>query len=238
MVQKMTMKFYIIILISMVLLFNGCTVIGTVVGHVSDRSQPDKVPVAAYNIDELALGRKISVYTKDGAVSTGRYKGIETMNGHVYSALYDSSRQKLKDRVWLPTLGEEIQLKLAGVDVLFRRQFTGFEHHRVLVQKLDTDEGGMALIDRVEYIEDNKGNSLTGNTLKVLMTEGAVAYSSNILLKVDMTVTQIPMDEVDHVEVKNRKSGIFIALIGLAVDTLLYISLRNNMISVNLGWGY
>ena len=238
MTRNVIFKLCIISLVHIGLLLNGCTGVGCLIGNASDRSQPDKIHVAAQDIDGLAIGRKISVHTKDGAVSTGRYKGIKPIDNEVYSALYDSCRGRLKERVWLPALGEEIQLKLTGIDVLFRRQFTGFEPHCVLVQKIDTGEKGMALIDRVDQIEDDEGNVLPGSTLKELMTEGVISYSSQIFLQKDMTVTKIPVDEVDHVEAKNKKYGIFIALLGLAIDILVLVGRSSSIWQISLDWGY
>jgi len=230
MTHNAIMKLGIIILVCLALLFNGCTVIGLAIGSASDKSKPDTVHVAAQDFNGLTPGTKISVHTKDGAVSTGRYKGIEAMNEDAYTARYGNCKKALKDRVWLPALGEEIQLKLAGIDVLFRRQFTGFEPHHMLVQKIDTGEKGMALVDRVDQIEDDDGNVLPGSTLKELMTEGVISYSSQILLQVDMTVTKISVDEVDHVESKNTKYGGIIALFGLVIDILVILSLKNMQI--------
>ncbi len=238
MIRNIIVNTGIVALVCIALLLNGCTVIGMVIGHASDKSKPDTVHVAAQDFNGLTPGTKISVYTKDGAVSTGRYKGIEAMNENAYTAQYGNCKNALKDRVWLPALGEEIQLKLAGIDVLFRRQFTGFEPHRILVQKIDTGEKGMALVDRVDQIENDDGNVLPGSTLKELMTEGVISYSSQILLQVDMTVTKIPVDEVDHVEAKNKKYGIVIALLGLGVDILVITSFKNAMNNISLDWGY
>jgi hypothetical protein len=231
--RNLKIKQVIIILLCSGLAFNGCSVIGTVIGIANDRSQPSMVPVEAWDVDGLAPGRKIRVITKVGSVITGRYKGIEQLDDSIYSAQYDGCRGKLKNRIWLPDLGEELQFKLVGIDELFGLHFMGFEPQGVMVQKIDTGKKGMAPVDKIEQIKDDDGNVLTGGTLKELMIEGAISYFSQILLQKDITVAKIPLDEVDHIEAKNKKYGIFIALLGFAVDILLVEYLIKNP----LYWG-
>lgn len=227
MVEKM--KFGIMTLVCIGLCFNGCTFIGLAIGHSNDKAKPDKVQMAVWDTGKLTSGKKVTVHSKDGSVISGKYKGMETMCEDAYRAPYDSCRAVLEDRSWLPELGKQIKLKLSDIDFVFIRQFRGFDHFCVLVEKSDTGERGLALVDRVEYIGNDEGNLLPGDTLKAMMTEGVISYSSQILLQTDITVVQIPVDEVDHIEVKNKKYGtITLGLLGLLCDVVV-IALYKSM---------
>ena len=95
----------------------------------------------------------------------------------------------------------------------------------LVIQQLETGETGFANIDRIIQVKGDDGFRLMGDTLKVLMNKGLIAYSTQILLKKDSKVVSIPMDNVVSIERKNIKYGWILALLGFSADFLVILSI-------------
>lgn len=225
---------------------NGCSVIGFGIGAISDSTKPDSLTVPGWEVQTVKPGREIKLTLRNGEQLTGKFAGVDPVPQEQYAERYANFRDQRKEEVPLPALGEKINITLNS-GLQGERELLGFDYQYVSVkakgekvpshvspqcaisvrQPGDTTSGKV-LVPDIDRIVDNEGNVVEGPTLEMLASEGQVPFLSTVAIHDLSGRRQIAMEEVERIELKNRKHDKWkCAAIGAVFDVLLLIAAIN-----------
>jgi len=207
--------FIFAVLVLAVLQFERCSLIGLVAGAITDASTPSFQIVRGWEIAKIKKNKEITVVLNDGSTKTGRFGGVETSSSESYAARY-SQWQKEKNSV-LPTPGEEITL-LNKIGQTAKAEFLGFDKDVILFKEPQRASTSRVPLGDLREIKDSRGNSSDGSALEKMMNRGELPCLSCMKLSPDL----VPVDQINRVEITNKKSGLLIGfLTGAAIDGII-----------------
>jgi hypothetical protein len=202
-------------------LFIGCSVVGAVVGGISQPAREGKI-TSSLGLDSISLGTDIQLVRFDRSTLDGSYKGLEVYPGKLYARTYDTLVARSAYSGFVPKLNQKVTLRSAGRSE--EGFFKGIDRGELLFQSaLDADTIAVSLED-IEWIQSSDSSRLAGNTARKLVRDGSMPGRRVILLEVDRHDQTVPYESVELVIVKSRSSGVLTGfLVGAAVDVTLLI---------------
>ena len=216
------------------LVLSSCTLVGLGIGSLADRGRPPKLkPVAAPEIQALKIGSTIELGTRDGHTLSGTYGGLTWARPEEYEPRYETARQSLGAEGPLPALGPGARLVTAD-GKMATGEYLGLGPGLVSFREAAQPQPGRVDLDRVVSLTDAAGRTITGESLRLLVSSGRVPLEAGLLLESAGARQVVPFEEVTTVSrvVKSntgKKTGL---LIGLAVDvavvTVAIISLSSS----------
>jgi hypothetical protein len=205
---------------------NGCTLIGFVVGEMSDRgSKPVSPSLPPAELTVLRPGSGIQLQLRDGTRVGGRYKGLDFTRPESYPARYEAAVRESGAESPLPALGAGARVVLGNGDAI-EGELLGLGPGFVSVRTTRGKEKVLALAG-VRSVTDAAGRSASLASLQALIAERRVPLIAG--LKMDVTPggrQVVPYDEVVTVTVvgrshTGRNSGLLLgAIVDVAVVAL------------------
>jgi len=225
---------------------NGCSVIGFGVGAISDSTKPDSLTVPGWEVQTVKPGREIKLTLRNGEQLTGKFAGVDPVPQEQYAERYANFRDQRKEEVPLPALGEKINITLNS-GVQGERELLGFDYQYVPAQAKKEESPSLmslqcaisvrqsgdttsarVLVSDIDRIVDDQGNVVQGKTLAKLASEGQIPFLCAVAIQDSTGHRQIAMEEVERIELKNRKHDKWkCAAIGAVFDVLLLIAAIN-----------
>ena len=230
-------------LVLVALAAGGCSVIGLGIGAISDSAKPDSLTVPGWEVRTVKPGREMKLTLRDGEQLTGRFAGVDSVPEKQYVQRYTSCRERTGKEAPLPAMGERIDITLnSGVEG--ERELLGFDyqyttaktkgkevpspvtsHCALSVRQPGDTTSGNVLVSDIERIVNKEGEVIEGPTLERLVSGGQVPFLSAIAVHDLSGRRQIGMEQVQRIELKNKKRDRWkFAFVGAAFDAALLIA--------------
>jgi hypothetical protein len=134
-------KFIIMLLgFSLITVFAGCTVIGTVIGSIVDKKNKKEIQISGWEITKIPKTKPLTFFLKNGDSIADKYLGIMTLPEDEYKNIYLKNYSDLNQFSQLPIFGDTIELALSdSKKSRIRLPFSGFNYNSVLVKKGNGD---------------------------------------------------------------------------------------------------
>lgn len=210
---------------------SGCSLTNSIRDETaSNPSKPGYIVITGEQYLNIKSGTTVEVLLKSGQVVKGKYSGISPIPEEEYYKRYAARKEKLKDEVLLPEMGEAIVL-LAKDGNQYEGNFFGFDFGVIRFKKTDSAMIGTWYMNVVDSIVDREGRRMESESLRLLMREGKVAFISAIILRIKKEESRIELDDVSQIQTKaprkkspNNQILVAVALIGSIA--LLYLAFR------------
>jgi hypothetical protein len=199
---------------------NGCTLIGFVVGEMSDRGgKPVSPSLPPAELTVLRPGSGIQLQLRDGTRVGGSYKGLDFTRPESYPARWEAAVRESGAESPLPALGAGARVVLGSGEAI-EGELLGVGPGFVSLRTTRGKEKMVALAG-VRSVTDAAGRSASQASLQALIAERRVPLIAG--LKMDVTPggrQVVPYDEVVTVTVvgrshTGRNTGL---LLGAVVD--------------------
>ncbi|MGD2152485.1 MAG: hypothetical protein PVG79_04405 [Gemmatimonadales bacterium] len=205
---------------------SACTLIGYGIGSAIDAGSRHSLTPQNLESETIEPGRKITLQLRDGDIVDGAYFGIEQLPAYEYAARYAAARERQPSAVPLPALDDTVTVCMARGGEL-DAEFLGFDLYRVSVRSLGSTEPGSLMPQEVAELRAPSGAAITGETLALLVSEGALPFRSAVAMRMPPAIGRtggrrlVPLDQVKHIE---WTSGSGAQKTGLIVGAVLDIA--------------
>lgn len=221
--------------------FGCCSYLGFVVGSGLDNSKPDSIYIESSDADKIKVGRKIKVEQTNLKSVRGKFKGCGSMPQDDYGMQYSKYLQSEQVKYYLPRIGDTINiLTRSGSEA--REPFWGFDYKLELIKSTKGTNPPFVMrisqatvekideiyIDSINMIFSDMGNSLTGDSLKVLLATHKIPILKTLLLQEKTKDHSVALDDIRKIGWRNKKSAKWILMpIGIALDVGIVILLAS-----------
>jgi hypothetical protein len=225
---KTSFALAMLLLVTMALYLHGCSVCGLAVGTMIDRASSDSLKVSLNEIDRIKPGKNVRVLLHSGEQLTGRYLGYERFNKVEYARMYNEFREQQKDSVYLPKIGEEIEIvyttgkRMKGEFLSF--DWTAPSNQKLWIQALETGRSQPVFFRHVDSLSNNRGDNQVGEVLRELASQNRLPFLSAVDIYIPPDTTRVAINRVKQIELKKKKTGRWIGLgFGAAVDVFFIV---------------
>lgn len=204
-------------------LFNGCTVIGMIIGGVSDSKKPKPYTVSISDTIFLQLDEDtyLVCYLENGKKRRGRYLGKFMMTNRGYLEEYKDFQKEQTEL--LPPLFDTVTVFIQGQENrTLIGAFYGFDKGKILLtNKKEWEEYiRSANLDSTDRLVTVSSVSIDQDELKKI--DERVPYRSAIRIRNDNGVFEIPINKIIMVRVNKKKTDLLIGGIsGLVLDGII-----------------
>lgn len=196
---KKTVISAVYLLVYLVMVLNGCSLIGHHYG-----SKIDARGIPGWQVETVKIHSKLRVKNKNGEEFVGEYLELRQFRDSDFAQRYCQSQVQVRKDIFLPDLGETITIvdKLSG-DLKVR--FLGFgwrgpgREYLVVEGQENNDEEIVSLRWATSIIGEH-GDVLDVIELRALFSEDGVALSSVVVIRQKYGTVQIPMNEVAEIQ--------------------------------------
>jgi hypothetical protein len=211
------------VLLGLIVFQSGCSLIGYGVGSLIDSGNKRTVASESFAPDTIEPGKLIKLRLRGGGTVDGAYLGIEPIPDEEYAKRYARARERYLPSIQLPELGDTVTLCMIGGGEL-HTELLGFDLYNVLVRT--PGEPGLESVspEDVDQLLVGGDASIRGETLALLLSEGALPFRSAIAMQVPPTTGRaggkrlLPIDEVLYIEWKPGTGRTVGTIVGLTFD--------------------
>jgi hypothetical protein len=186
--------------ISAIFGYSGCSAIGFGIGGAIDSHKPDYDTIPGWRAASIQWGKHIALTEKNGEEVKGEYLGLDTVAVSEYAQWYNQSREKYNKDVLLPMLGDTISFTFLKPPTEYEGEFLGFDNQYILVKLTEIKRMVNERIDMgdLEWITDKNGNVIEVRKLKSLSSQGKTPTVSSVMMN-----EQIDMNNLETITDKN-----------------------------------
>jgi hypothetical protein len=157
----------------------------------------------------------------------GEYAGLSNISSEKYAEIYAESRERNKEEVMLPALGESVILVTKG-GKRYSCEFLGFNFNYLLIRYSGKTETSTMKIKVLKNIIDSNGSAIKRDKVIDLISEGKIPnVSSGIALRSKSGTVQIAWGDIHDIKKRAKIEMMWVALAGVTVvvGTILFIDL-------------
>jgi hypothetical protein len=240
---------YLLLALVVLLVFqlSSCALIGYGVGAIADSSAKKRDVISIdTSLPLLKPGTNLTLYLKSGRYEKGKCIGLLHAPRKGYAEIYAEVRDRIKDDMVLPALGERITVVkvrwASGKPETSRTEeveFLGFDYGGISVWEAGRPQPTLMPLASLQSLSDQRGNILNMDFMERLMSEQKVPFLSSaiILLKTEAREVRIDFADVYMIEVTSRRNraGFFFA--GLSIDVFVLLVLPFSSPYLWILWG-
>jgi hypothetical protein len=213
-IQMTRICFFLLGLILLMIVFQGCTMIGRRIGRAIDE-HPHTAEY--YEIGALKTGDEKNFLLRNGQTVIGIFQRLDTLNSLEYQNLYGEITDKLQDSTILPQIGDTL---IGAVNFVFRyfyyninnTSYTPYGYPEASYIALCA----MPLVDdspkKISIAEINNLNFASGLTcsqsrLTELFLEGNLPLNSKVVLVTNGITASIELNKIERIrDLSSRKA--------------------------------
>jgi hypothetical protein len=226
------------VLIALASYMSGCSVVGFGAGMAIDHELGDKKVMNKWGCGKIKTGTEVKATLVDGSSVSGEFRGLEKKPAEEYNNEYAEFREANRNEVYLPAIGDTLQIKDWDGDEGLH-EFFGFDYRyeksgksskkgvhelyvNVLANSIDKKDEKNYPLKWLEELKDSEGNIVTGQELKSLSARANIALRSYMVLEIDSGFKDINIETINSLEVPRKKHARWVGLgLGLAVDACI-----------------
>lgn len=202
------------------ILFNGCSITGLVVGSRIKSKKYEQVQVPGYDFSKIDHNKQITVMLNNSDSIQGNYKDNELTKLEEYKEVYDAKIAKLDLDFNLPRIGDTLYANIIDGNNFNQDKslpypfiFEGFDHKSIMLKK-DKD----ALVK--QYLLNNISYSRTNiDKIDELIKSRMIPTRRTLIVETQNEVQNIRSSDIQYIKYKKRKNNALVGfLIGLGVD--------------------
>jgi hypothetical protein len=215
---------------------SGCMMlIGHRIGAIADAASKGKSYPITGDTELILLkpGTNITLHLKSGEVIKGKCISFVSVLRKGYADLYAGAKDRIKDEVVLPALGEKINIvKKTGTSLMpeFSRmeeaEFLGFDYGGIRVWESGRPQPTVLPLATIQSLSDQQGHVVNVELIRRLVSEQRVPFLSLATIRLKSKyggVARIDLGKVNLIGVEGRQFRTFFFVAGLAGDVLLEI---------------
>jgi len=179
-------------------------------------------------------GTHIYVLLRSGARVKGEYLELVCVPAEEYAASYANCREKIKEEIMLPELGETVTV-IDKTGKQYELGFLGFDYGTILFrfERMGKTRTAKENISLIQNIVDRHGNIIGVEAVRRLISEGKISLlSSGIIIKSKAGRTQIAWEDIYQIQkTKKGESSYIVPLIvgGVVVGIVLFIITKESL---------
>jgi hypothetical protein len=208
---------------------NCASVTGLIIGTFVGLGK--KITIPGWEIVHVKVGKKITLFLKEGQCKTGTYWGIRYIPDAKYAEIYAKSRELNQGEITLPALEEKIIIQTTKGGRYENILFQGFNLEAISVMPVSIARPITLKLETIKAIQDHEGNSLDIAKIKDLLAAGKIPYlsaiggTSAIQIISEGKIELIPVDNIYQIEVpRERYQSIWNGfMIGAGIDILAWV---------------
>jgi hypothetical protein len=208
----------------------GCTIMGAAIGARADRNNPRQIAIDKDKLHRTKPGVDIRLVFRDGKILDGEYVGYSRLSDAEYARLLGQNDSQVLRQMSFP--GPETPALITRDNGhQFTAFLTGVDYDSLVVWVPEDSTRNVLPIKSVKYIErpgteDGAGAHVFDMAmLRKLLDEHDLPLASVISIRTEAGVKQIPIDEIQHVQILKRGATNMIigTLVGLTGDCLILL---------------
>lgn len=217
----------ILILASLSVLNNSCTLIGLAIGSGIHKKDKDPYVVKPIEIQQLNPGRLLTIIYKDDRTIEGKYKGTSQISQEQFSEEYSRFLNVHPDELSLPAIGDTMEIYYAVYKITEKCIFLALETNSIIVDRFNLETPFYVPINSNEIFLYRNGKVFLPNNYADIpcLTAIKIADTAHNLLN-------ISVNEIKTIKAHYRKDArLEGSLIGLGLDVaiisvLIYFSVN------------
>lgn len=202
------------------ILFNGCSIAGLVVGSKIKSKKSKELQVPGYDFSKITHNKQITVMLNNSDSILGNYKDNEITKLEEYKEVYDAKIAKLDLDFKLPRIGDTLYLNIIhgynfnqDKGLTYPFIFEGFDHKSIMLKKEKDALVKQYLLNNISYSQTNI------DKIEELIKSRMIPTRRTLIVKTQNEVQNIRSSDIQYIKYKKRKSNELIGfLVGLGID--------------------
>lgn len=214
----------------------GCSIIGLTIGMSSDARRPKEMSIPGLQAYTLRANDRIEVLLKDGAAMTSNNFSVEPLPFHEYTKLYAKAQTHMAAEVTLPDLGDTLTLSFASFipqspEITITGQLSEFEVG--FIRFIMNEEGKTNIrtrrLDELIRCHDQKGNTLSGETIEHLIYDGKIPVRTGLILVDRGEQRMLAINQIEQIQQSAApKTGALVGFVlGAMLDTMAIVEISS-----------
>jgi hypothetical protein len=237
--SKSAVPLLLLLVVSAIFGYSGCTAIGFCIGAAIDSDKPDYDTIPGWRAASIERGKDITLTKKTREELKGKYLGLEGLADSQYARLYNECRERYKKVISLPALGDSISIVTLTPAKEYKAEFLRFDNQYIWVRTIDMWRATKRIhMGEIDSITDRNGNLIEVGRLVSLSSGGEIPALSAVALKTNSDTLHIPTPAVDRIEVPADKNAKWVGLVtGVLIDAAIIALLGSRFRGLDLeGW--
>jgi hypothetical protein len=173
--------------------------------------------------ESMSLGTHVTVILRSGVRMVGEYAGLSRVSSEKYAEIYAESRERNKEEVMLPALGESVILVTKG-GKRYSCELLGFNFNYLLIRYSGKTETSTIKIRVLKNIINSNGNAIAKDKVIDLISKGKIPnVSSGIALRGKSGPVQIAWQDIHDIKKRAKIEKILVKLAGMTVAVVATI---------------
>lgn len=202
------------------ILFNGCSIAGLVVGSRIKSKKSKELQVPGYDFSKITHNKHITVMLNNSDSILGNYKDNEITKLEEYKEVYDARIANLDLDFNLPRIGDTLYLNIIhgynfnqDKGLTYPFIFEGFDHKTIILKKEKDALVKQYLLNNISYSQTNI------DKIEELIKSRMIPTRRTLIVKTQNEVQNIRSSDIQYIKYKKRKSNELIGfLVGLGID--------------------
>ena len=202
------------------ILFNGCSIAGLVIGSKIKSKKSKELQVPGYDFSKITHNKQITVMLNNSDSILGNYKDNEITKLEEYKEVYDARIAKLDLDFNLPRIGDTLYLNIIhgynfnqDKGLTYPFIFEGFDHKSIMLKKEKDALVKQYLLNNISYSQTNI------DKIEELIKSRMIPTRRTLIVKTQNEVQNIRSSDIQYIKYKKRKSNELIGfLVGLGID--------------------
>jgi hypothetical protein len=202
------------------ILFNGCSIAGLVIGSKIKSKKSKELQVPGYDFSKITHNKQITVMLNNSDSILGNYKDNEITKLEEYKEVYDAKIAKLDLDFKLPRIGDTLYLNIIhgynfnqDKGLTYPFIFEGFDHKSIMLKKEKDALVKQYLLNNISYSQTNI------DKIEELIKSRMIPTRRTLIVKTQNEVQNIRSSDIQYIKYKKRKSNELIGfLVGLGID--------------------
>ena len=227
--KRIIQSFLISFFCMIILLSNGCSLMGLGIGALVDSNHPKTIPgmpLLYHQYHSFQPGTRIEILTKDSAIVQGKYTGVKDTNLEEYDRIYSRNLDSISNEPRLPAIGDSIVVYSWAGKKDIECVFFGFDYESILLKFPDRPEKTKVNLYTIRDITDQFGNDIQSNILRKMVAEGEIPILSGISVEQEAGEVLVRIDDIDQIRFRTSSGKIMGFLVGGIIDVIVLIKIH------------
>jgi hypothetical protein len=220
---------------ALLVLFNGCTAIGYLMGTDLDRYDPELRHEKRQPVKQLKPNSPIKLILANNDTLACTYTGRTNLSLKEYSARFQQHFQRFPKNTAFALPGEEIVI-MNRDGLPMRGVLKMYDYDSVMVNFRGGTGSRSWPLKSMTSVEDSDGNKLSVKELRKLMNEGEIPVSSVLEVMTSTGPKQFAYGEAKEIRVYKKpvKGRIIGTMIGFAIDAYIIYKISQAPFGMNM----